>query len=1014
MAELFNPRTINKLCQDVILTEEQKKNAKKWLKLLKEEKLREEQNNYIPFANIILEGILGYPVNNNDIFTHEKNNVEFQCKLTNNKTVCIETKGTKTVNLFQRQNYSKKEQSTPIKQLWGYMSDAEFGICTNYRLFILIIREYGTSRHHQFDFETISKDESKLKEFVYIFSKQYIENDFVINLQEQSVTEEKELTDEFYKLFHETRLMLIKEFHKGDVTKNMSILMAQIFLNRLIFWFFAEDRGFVSRKLFYNKIISMLNTKPTEYSKSVFVGINDMFTIFDKGSYEIDVFGFNGGLFNGEIPHNVYFNDLQEKKYFNLVRQNFKLSKFTQIDENTQEIIQKYHNLNPIISNLLLMESFDFTTDVNVNILGHIFEQSITDLEELQGNKESKRKKEGVYYTPEYITDYICRNTIIPHLSKSGKITDPYDLVDEYREDIKDLEKKFKDITICDPACGSGAFLVKAVDVLLDIHKSIQEYKELQGLYSGLDKWNEESEMRDIIENSIYGVDINREAVEISRLAMFFKTVSTKRKLPDLSKNILVGNSIISDKVNPNAFSWNDKFPEIFWHQEIKKNIDQKHENGFSIIIGNPPYVRQESLENKEQMQLSENSDLTQYKIPSKMDLSGYFFYHSLDILKNKGKIGFIASDSWMSFGYGKSLQQLLLDKCSIDVLMRTQFNVFEDADIRTVTTILKKSIDSNNTVKLIYAKKKEELLKADSKPISKRQPEFEIGNWIDYFAESKFIPRIEMVKLSDTGNVKRGKTTGCNDFFVLTKDVIEKYNIVEKYLKPIISNDIHFGLLEYSDSKEYLLNVNESKGKLVKSEDGKKVLKYIEHGEKTTITPKRGKNPKPCLISELSTVKNRNIWYSLNLKDADRIFLSQIIYKYVKVYENNDSFFTLDVFACFTPNNETHTHAFLAYFSSSYFSLCLEKNGHSMGGGALKFQIIDYKNALVPNFDRLSKKDLEKMSKAWLEYREDFDQKKLDDVICDVLGFTTNEQIKIREELQILIKQRIEIKKSK
>ena len=138
------------------------------------------------------------------------------------------------------------------------------------------------------------------------------------------------------------------------------------------------------------------------------------------------------------------------------------------------------------------------------------------------------------------------------------------------------------------------------------------------------------------------------------------------------------------------------------------------------------------------------------------------------------------------------------------------------------------------------------------------------------------------------------------------------------------------------------------------------------------------------------------------------------MIHKNVKIYENNGNFFTLDVFACFTPNNETYTHAFLAYFSTSYFSLYLEKNGHAMGGGALKLQIIDYKNTLVPNFDELSKKDLEKIFKAWIRYREDFDQKKLDGVVYEILGFTTTERIKIQEELQILVKQRIESKKSK
>ena len=91
-----------------------------------------------------------------------------------------------------------------------------------------------------------------------------------------------------------------------------------------------------------------------------------------------------------------------------------------------------------------------------------------------------------------------------------------------------------------------------------------------------------------------------------------------------------------------------------------------------------------------------------------------------------------------------------------------------------------------------------------------------------------------------------------------------------------------------------------------------------------------------------------------------------------------------------------------------------LEKNGHPAGGGALQFLMTDYKNALVPNFDELYKKDLEKMSKAWLGYREDFDQKKLDGVVSDVLGFTMDERTKISVELEILIKQRIESKKSK
>ena len=186
------------------------------------------------------------------------------------------------------------------------------------------------------------------------------------------------------------------------------------------------------------------------------------------------------------------------------------------------------------------MESFDFNTEINVNILGHIFEQSISDLEDLKGEKIPRRKKEGVYYTPEYITDYICRNTIIHYLSKSNATT-VSELIQEYAEDINELENRFKKLKVLDPACGSGAFLNKAIDVLLEIHKEIIQAKERTGSYStrgqySLTKWNEESEIQGIIENNIYGVDINRESVEITKLSLFLKLASNNRKLIGLSK----------------------------------------------------------------------------------------------------------------------------------------------------------------------------------------------------------------------------------------------------------------------------------------------------------------------------------------------------------------------------------------------------------------------------------------------------------------------------------------------
>lgn len=475
--QLFGKKSIEKFCSDIKVTPKQRKAAKEWLVLLDKNQLQDEKKNYLKFSKIILEEVLGYDVKNID---HESGNVEFQFADDSGKNVmCIEAKGTSTKDLFAIQHRTKKEHATPIKQTWDYMGklDLEYGICTNYENFVLITKSRGYSKYFSFDF-TKAKDEDKLREFIGIFSKnRIIDEGFVEKIHEASIIEEKEFTREFYKLYHETRLMLVRAFSDKDISKDKAIHYSQLFLNRLIFMFFVSDSGDIPNRLFTEQMHKVLNSDlVNEHSRLAFDQIINLFKMMDRGSYDPKIFGFNGGLFAEEIAHEAYFRDLHNPKLFSDILKHSNLKKSVKLDEYSQKIVKRYGDkLNPLISNLLIMDSFDFTTEVNVNILGHIFEQSISDLEELSGKETSKRKKDGVYYTPEYITDYICRNTIIPYLSKSGKITDPQDLVLEYGEDLESLEKKFREIKILDPACGSGAFLVKAVDILLEINKVIQD-----------------------------------------------------------------------------------------------------------------------------------------------------------------------------------------------------------------------------------------------------------------------------------------------------------------------------------------------------------------------------------------------------------------------------------------------------------------------------------------------------------------------------------------------------------
>ena len=256
------------------------------------------------------------------------------------------------------------------------------------------------------------------------------------------------------------------------------------------------------------------------------------------------------------------------------------------------------------------------------------------------------------------------------------------------------------------------------------------------------------------------------------------------------------------------------------------------------------------------------------------------------------------------------------------------------------------------------------------------------------------------MKKMRDIGRVARGKTTGCNDFFVLSIGTVQKYRISAKYLQPVISSRTPDGCLSDNVGAKYLLDVVDTKTNLRKTKSGQAVLKYIEAGERNGV-------------HKLSTVKSRQQWYSLGLQESFPIFLSRIAAKRVKIYQNNDYFYTFDQFVNFEPANQDHIAAYLAYFASSWFSLYMEIHGHKMGGGALAFQVLDYKNSPVPDFSQMDHKAISKMTNAWEKYCNDRDRVVLDEIVLTALGFERNEKRQMIDKLKALIKERMSSKKS-
>jgi Alw26I/Eco31I/Esp3I family type II restriction m6 adenine DNA methyltransferase len=590
--ELFDLSKVDKLCGQVVLSTTQINSAKEWIKLLDDNKLKKEKENQHLFEFHILQNILGY---NPGECQREKEFIDYTINpLDQKSSICIEVKGSaQHLDAYQDRG-GKKDKEKPISQLWGYMGEGyDYGICSNYDAFWLITKDIGTKKIHKFNFLSIKSsdeklDEDKLKEFIGIFSRNAIFNNHITNLIEESERADEEFTEEFYKLFHETRLMIIKEFNQSsEISYNEAVHWAQIFLNRLIFIYFVEDQGFFPEKLFRPRIKSIISSPSLdEETQKVFTDIIDLFGIMNKGSQIKGVHGFNGGLFGKQFPPEISFRDLRNKEFFNDEYQNFSTSlKSTSMDVLILSTLYS-DSLSPLIRNLLLMDSYDFTSDLDVDILGHIFEQSISDLESLHQNKSSKRKTHGVYYTPDPITEHICTNAIVSYLSKQDDQNSITKLVDEYSNNLDELESKIKDLTILDPACGSGAFLVKSVDILLKIDLEIQKRKSSNEsiVQTGMDEFNKIREINLIIENNIHGVDINEESVEITKLSLFLKLAGPRSTLGYLSNNIKVGNSLIDDKNTSiqNSFSWEDEFPHI-----MGPLIDDK---GFDVIVGNPPW----------------------------------------------------------------------------------------------------------------------------------------------------------------------------------------------------------------------------------------------------------------------------------------------------------------------------------------------------------------------------------------------------------------------------------------
>jgi len=473
----------------------------------------------------------------------------------------------------------------------------------------------------------------------------------------------------FFEEYRQARLELFRDIYRSNpsirATFELAMEKGQKVVDRIVFACFAEDSGLLPENIITRVV---MQADQSAFGASLWSVFKAFFASIDIGSARLDIpQGYNGGLFAEDVILN-----------------NLSIS-----DEPLRQIA--------------LLARYNFTDDLTVNILGHIFEQSISDLEDVKAKiqqvnasqalatvaVESKRKTGGIYYTPEYIVRYIIDNTVGAYLrEQEDRLKDKFrlkgDILDKSyarRENQVYVEYQsiLQNIRVLDPACGSGAFLVYAFDFLLSENMRVEAI--LGGSLFSTDMY-----VRDILRSNLFGVDLNEESVEITKLSLWLKTAQPGKKLTALDKNIRCGNSLIDHPkaAGKKAFNWQQEFADVFSH------------DGFDVVVGNPPYVS--AMEIRRSFTKPEFDHLKkEYRTAvGTIDLYIYFFERALTLLKPGGKMAYISPNRYLSAKYGKALREWIVSDFKIASLIDySDKKVFADASTYPVITFLNKEHSS-------------------------------------------------------------------------------------------------------------------------------------------------------------------------------------------------------------------------------------------------------------------------------------------------------------------------------